>query len=66
MGPPPPAPLPIAVRIIYAPFYATGLVLRYGFYYGLVLPFEVLGRTIAYGTEGGVEGGDPSQNEHPQ
>jgi hypothetical protein len=64
-APAPPAPLPIAERIIYAPFYAAGLVLRYGLYYGFVMPFEVLGRTIAYGHEGGVQGGDPSANEHP-
>lgn len=50
-----PPPLPIAMRVIYAPFYATGLVLRYGIYYVLVAPLEVLGRTLAYGVEGGVE-----------
>jgi hypothetical protein len=48
-------PLPIAMRVIYAPFYAVGLVLRYGVYYVLVAPLEVLGRTLAYGVEGGVE-----------
>ena len=42
------------MRAIYAPFYATGLILRYGVYYVLVAPFEVLGRTLAYGEEGGV------------
>ena len=62
VGPPAPPPLPIAVRIIYAPFYATGLVLRYGLYYGIVMPFEVLGRTLAYGVEGGVDG-DPNQQQ---
>jgi hypothetical protein len=50
-----PPPLPIALRVIYAPFYATGLVIRYGFYYLVVAPLEVLGRTLAYGVEGGVE-----------
>ncbi len=43
------------MRAIYAPFYATGLILRYGLYYLLIAPFEVLGRTLAYGVEGGVE-----------
>ena len=50
-----PPPLPIAMRVIYAPFYVTGLVLRYGFYYLLVAPFEVFGRALAYGAEGGVD-----------
>jgi hypothetical protein len=56
-GPPPnpPPPLPIAMRVIYAPFYAAGLILRYGVYYVLVAPFEVLWRTVDYGVEGGVE-----------
>ena len=58
-GPPPrrraPPPLPIAMRVIYAPFYAAGLILRYGVYYVLVAPFEVLARTLDYGAEGGVE-----------
>jgi hypothetical protein len=43
------------MRVIYAPFYVTGLVLRYGFYYVLVAPFEVFGRALAYGVEGGVD-----------
>jgi hypothetical protein len=43
------------VRVLYAPFYVTGLVLRYGVYYLLVAPFEVLGRTPGYGPEGGVD-----------
>ena len=34
---------------------AAGLVLRYGVYYLLVAPFEVLGRTLTYGPEGGVD-----------
>jgi hypothetical protein len=52
-------PLPIAMRVIDAPFYAAGLILRYGVYYVLVAPFEVLGRTLDYGVEGGVEA-DPN------
>jgi len=52
---PAPPPLPIALRVIYAPFYATGLLLRYGLYYTIVAPLEVLGRTLSYGVEGGVE-----------
>lgn len=55
-----PPPLPIAMRVIYAPFYVTGLVLHYGVYYVLVAPFEVLGRALAYGAEGGV---DPDAEE---
>jgi hypothetical protein len=43
------------MRAIYAPFYITGLVLRYGIYYALVAPIEVLDRAITYGPEGGVE-----------
>jgi len=43
------------MRAIYAPFYATGLILRYGFYYLLIAPFEVLGRALTYGVEGGVQ-----------
>src|SRR5262249_35912110 len=55
---PTPPPLSPVMRAIYAPFYVTGLVLRYGAYYLLVAPLEVLGRTISYGAQGGVE--------HPQ
>ena len=50
-----PRPLPVALRVLYAPFYVTGLVLRYGVHYLLVVPFEVLGRTLTYGREGGVD-----------
>jgi hypothetical protein len=50
-----PPPLPVAMRVIYAPFYAAGLIIRYGFYYVLVAPFEVLFRTIDYGASGGVD-----------
>jgi hypothetical protein len=42
------------MRVLYAPFYAAGLVVRYGFYYVLVAPFEVFGRAATYGAEGGV------------
>jgi hypothetical protein len=49
------------MRVIYAPFYVTGLVLRYGVYYVLVAPFEVLFRTLDYGAEGGVEPDPDSQ-----
>jgi hypothetical protein len=56
--PPAPPPLSPAMRVIYAPFYAAGLVLRYGLYYGIVAPFEVFGRALSYGVEGGEEGGD--------
>jgi len=51
----PPPPLSPVTRVIYAPFYAAGLIVRYGFYYLLVAPFEVFGRTVAYGVHGGVE-----------
>ena len=57
-GPPrvaPPPPLSPVMRAIYAPFYAAGLVVRYGFYYVIVAPFEVFGRTVAYGEKGGVD-----------
>jgi len=50
------------MRVIYAPFYAAGLIVRYGFYYVLVAPFEVLFRTIDYGASGGVDPNpDPTQ-----
>jgi hypothetical protein len=52
---PNPPPLSPMMRAIYAPFYVTGLVLRYGIYYTLVAPFEVFNRAITYGVEGGVE-----------
>ena len=47
------------MRVVYAPFYAAGLVIRYGLYYGVVVPLEVFGRTLAYGVEGGVDEPDP-------
>ena len=54
----PPPPLSPAMRVIYAPFYGAGLVLRYGLYYLFVAPFEVFGRALGYGVEGGVERDD--------
>jgi hypothetical protein len=51
----PPPPLSPLMRVVYAPFYAAGLVVRYGFYYLIVAPFEVFGRTVTYGANGGVE-----------
>jgi hypothetical protein len=47
------------MRVIYAPFYAAGLILKYGVYWVFVAPLEVLGRTLDYGVEGGV---DPDPN----
>jgi len=43
------------MRALYAPFYAAGLVVRYGFYYGIVVPLEVFGRAISYGVKGGAD-----------
>jgi len=65
----PPPPLSPVTRAIYAPFYAAGLIVRYGFYYLLVAPFEVFGRTVAYGVHGGVEpppAPPPRQDESTQ
>lgn len=50
----PPPPLSPAMRVLYAPFYGAGLVLRYGVYYVIVAPLEVFGRALDYGVEGGV------------
>jgi hypothetical protein len=50
-----PPPLSPVMRAIYAPFYAAGLVVRYGLYYVIVAPLEVFGRTVTYGARGGVE-----------
>lgn len=50
----PPPPLSPVMRVVYAPFYAAGLVLRYGVYYAIVAPLEVFGRALDYGVEGGV------------
>ncbi len=46
------------MRVIYAPFYVAGLVIRYGVYYVIVAPLEVFGRALNYGVEGGVSKGD--------
>src|SRR5262245_37668154 len=62
-APPPPAPYPVVapppplsptMRVLYAPFYAAGLVVRYGAYYLFVAPLEVFARALNYGAEGGV------------
>jgi hypothetical protein len=53
--PEPPPPLPAALRVVYAPFYVAALTIRYGLYYGIFVPLEVFGRTLAYGFEGGVD-----------
>jgi len=53
------------MRVIYAPFYAAGLVVRYGFYYVFVAPLEVFGRTVTYGAEGGVERPVPPPRRQP-
>jgi len=64
--PPPPAPppLPTALKVVYAPFYVAALTIRYGLYYGIVVPLEVFGRTLAYGFEGGVD--EPEGNKEGQ
>jgi hypothetical protein len=43
------------MRVVYAPFYAAGLIVRYGLYYCIIVPFEVFGRALSYGVEGGVD-----------
>jgi hypothetical protein len=53
--PAPPPPLSPAMRVLYAPFYGAGLVLRYGLYYLIVAPIEVFARAVSFGVEGGVE-----------
>ncbi len=55
----PPPPLSPVMRVIYAPFYAAGLIVRYGVYYVLVAPLEVFSRTVSYGAKGGVEAPPP-------
>ena len=62
--PPPPPPLPTALKVVYAPFYVAALTIRYGLYYGIVVPLEVFGRTLAYGFAGGVA--DPEGNKEGQ
>jgi len=62
---PTPPPLSPAMRAIYAPFYVTGLVFRYGFYYLFVAPFEVFGRTVTYGVEGGIPKRQPQPDQAP-
>ena len=55
----PPPPLSPVMRVIYAPFYAAGLIVRYGVYYVIVAPLEVFSRTVSYGAKGGVEAPPP-------
>ena len=43
------------MRVIYAPFYVAGSRAPIRVYYALIAPFEVLGRTLNYGVEGGVD-----------
>jgi hypothetical protein len=59
----PPPPLSPVTRAIYAPFYAAGLIVRYGIYYALIAPLEVFGRTVTYGVRGGVETPPPPRRE---
>src|SRR5215470_8430299 len=47
--PQPPRPLSDEAKVVYFPFYVTGLILRYGLYYLFVAPFEVFGRALSYG-----------------
>lgn len=51
----PPPPLSPLMRVVYAPFYGAGLVVRYGVYYAFVAPLEVFSRALTYGAEGGVD-----------
>ncbi len=59
----PPPPLSPLMRAIYAPFYAAGLVVRYGVYYVIVAPLEVFHRAATYGAKGGVERRPPPPRE---
>jgi hypothetical protein len=63
----PPPPLSQTMRIVYAPFYAAGLILRYGFYYLIVAPLEVFSRALSFGVKGGVDrdNGTDTGNEPP-
>lgn len=58
-----PPPLSPVMRVIYAPFYAAGLVVRYGVYYVFVAPIEVFARTVEYGVNGGVPAEPPPPRE---
>ena len=62
---PAPPPLSTPAKIFYAPFYAVGLVLRYGLYYLVVAPFEVLGRALSFGPSGGVDYPPPPPEPPP-
>jgi hypothetical protein len=61
----PPPPLSPAAKAMYAPFYVAGLIIRYGVYYVVIAPLEVLSRTIAYGEQGGVEQPASSPQRRP-
>lgn len=65
VAPAPPPPLSTPAKIFYAPFYAVGLVLRYGLYYLVVAPFEVLGRALSFGPSGGVDYPPPPPQPPP-
>jgi hypothetical protein len=54
-----PPPLSPLMRAVYAPFYAAGLVVRYGVYYVIVAPLEVFSRALSYGVSGGVSSPPP-------
>lgn len=61
---PPPRPIPVALRVVYAPFYVAGLTIRYGLYYGIVVPLEVFGRALTFGYEGGVDDREGNKDGH--
>lgn len=60
-----PPPLSPVMRVLYAPFYVAGLVVRYGVYYAIVAPIEVFERTVTYGAEGGVQPPPPPSPPPP-
>jgi hypothetical protein len=60
-----PPPLSPLMRAVYAPFYAAGLVVRYGVYYVIVAPLEVFSRALSYGVSGGVSS-PPPQPRHDE
>lgn len=46
--PPPPSP---AMRAIYAPFYGAGLLLHYGWRYGVEAPIAIFHHALHYGVD---------------
>jgi hypothetical protein len=62
----PPPPLSPVTRADLRALLRGGLIVRYGFYYLLVAPFEVFGRTVAYGVHGGVEPPPPAAPAHDE